>query len=68
MGYLRIAADKHYLSDVTVGAVLGTLIGAGIPLLFHHASSAESQTAMSSTPQALGRQQRSPFNFTARRW
>jgi hypothetical protein len=32
-GYLRIAADKHYFTDVLVGAVLGAAIGAGVPLL-----------------------------------
>ncbi len=32
-GYLRIAADQHYLSDVIVGAVVGSAIGAGLPLL-----------------------------------
>ena len=26
-GYLRIAADKHYFSDVFVGAIVGSLIG-----------------------------------------
>lgn len=35
VGYLRIAADKHYLSDVTVGAVLGSLVGVLVPLVFH---------------------------------
>jgi membrane-associated phospholipid phosphatase len=35
VGWLRIAADKHYLSDVLTGVVVGSLIGAGVPLLFH---------------------------------
>ena len=26
-GYFRIAADKHYFSDVLVGAIVGSLIG-----------------------------------------
>ncbi len=30
-GYLRIAADKHYMSDVIVGAVMGTLVGYWVP-------------------------------------
>jgi membrane-associated phospholipid phosphatase len=34
-GYLRMAADKHYLSDVLVGAVVGSAFGAGVPLLLH---------------------------------
>ena len=35
-GYLRIAADKHYLSDVLVGAALGTGVGLAVPLLTMH--------------------------------
>lgn len=34
-GYLRIAADAHYLSDVLTGAIVGTAIGVAIPLLLH---------------------------------
>jgi membrane-associated phospholipid phosphatase len=34
-GYLRIAADKHYLTDVATGAVVGTAIGLAVPLLLH---------------------------------
>lgn len=30
-GYLRIAADKHYMSDVVVGAIMGTLVGYWVP-------------------------------------
>lgn len=41
VGYLRIAADRHYLSDVMVGAVLGSLIGTLVPLLFHGPSDAQ---------------------------
>ncbi len=32
-GYLRIAADRHYLSDVLTGLVLGSAVGATVPLL-----------------------------------
>lgn len=32
-GLLRIAADRHYLSDVIVGAVLGFLVGYLVPLV-----------------------------------
>ena len=35
VAYLRMAADKHYLSDVLVGAAVGTAFGVGIPLLLH---------------------------------
>ena len=33
--YLRLAADKHYLSDVVTGTVIGTAVGFFIPYLFH---------------------------------
>ena len=36
VGYLRIAGDKHYLSDVLVGAVLGTATGLIVPTLMRH--------------------------------
>jgi membrane-associated phospholipid phosphatase len=36
-GYLRIAADKHYFSDVLVGAAVGTGAGLLVPqLTIHH--------------------------------
>jgi membrane-associated phospholipid phosphatase len=31
--YLRIAADRHYFSDVTVGAAIGVSAGLTVPLL-----------------------------------
>jgi membrane-associated phospholipid phosphatase len=34
-GYLRIAGDKHYLSDVLVGAAVGTAAGVALPRLLH---------------------------------
>ncbi|MGK4005174.1 phosphatase PAP2 family protein [Sorangium sp. So ce1036] len=37
IGYLRIAADRHYFTDVITGAVVGTLSGVLVPLLFHAA-------------------------------
>ena len=33
--YLRIAADKHYLTDVLTGAALGTAAGIALPRLMH---------------------------------
>lgn len=32
---LRLAADKHWMSDILVGMTIGGLVGAGLPLLFH---------------------------------
>jgi len=34
-GYLRIAADKHYASDVLIGAVLGSAAGLILPRWLH---------------------------------
>ena len=34
-GYLRVGADKHYVTDVVVGAVLGSAAGVLLPLLWH---------------------------------
>lgn len=34
-GYLRIAGDKHYFSDVIVGAAAGSLAGYLVPTLLH---------------------------------
>jgi len=33
--YARVAADRHYFTDVLAGAAIGTVVGGGIPLLFH---------------------------------
>jgi membrane-associated phospholipid phosphatase len=58
-GYLRIAADKHYLTDVLSGALLGSAVGFLVPFVFHRAS------AGSGTPEATGATQvtvaRGPF-------
>jgi len=35
-GALRIASDVHNMSDVVVGATVGTLVGLGLPWLFHY--------------------------------
>jgi membrane-associated phospholipid phosphatase len=34
-GYLRIAADRHYLTDVLVGAATGLAVGIALPRLAH---------------------------------
>ena len=39
-GYLRIASDRHYFTDVMAGAVVGTAVGVGVPFLFHRGSNA----------------------------
>lgn len=35
VGYLRVAGDKHWMSDVLVGAVVGGGTGVLVPLLLH---------------------------------
>lgn len=40
-GYLRIAADKHYMTDVLVGAALGSAFGIAVPWL-HRAQAGRS--------------------------
>jgi membrane-associated phospholipid phosphatase len=49
-GYLRIAADKHYLSDVLVGAAVGSLFGFGVPYLLHGKCSGENDIALTGGP------------------
>lgn len=34
-GYFRIGADKHWASDVLLGAVIGSAVGVGVPSLLH---------------------------------
>jgi membrane-associated phospholipid phosphatase len=43
-GYLRIAADKHYLTDVVVGALFGAAVGVALPLLAHGRQDASTGT------------------------
>lgn len=43
-GVLRLAADKHWASDVLIGAAVGTAIGVAVPLLFHAPVGGEPQT------------------------
>jgi len=51
-GYLRIAADKHYFSDVTVGALMGTAVGLLVPWL--HKRPEASRLRVTGLPQAFG--------------
>ena len=50
-GFLRIAADKHYFSDVAVGWAVGTGIGLAVPLLFH---SPDSPVTAAPGPNGIG--------------
>jgi membrane-associated phospholipid phosphatase len=55
-GWLRIAADRHYFTDVAVGAVVGSALGVGIPLAFHGREPATSGVTVgaSASPLAIG--------------
>jgi membrane-associated phospholipid phosphatase len=35
-GTLRVLGDRHYASDVAVGAIIGFAVGYGVPTLFHY--------------------------------
>jgi membrane-associated phospholipid phosphatase len=48
--YFRIAADKHWLTDVVLGAVVGAGTGFAVPFLFH---SAVDDRSLGSTATAL---------------
>lgn len=41
VGYLRIAGDMHYLTDVVTGAAVGSAIGLAVPRLLHRRESRE---------------------------
>lgn len=43
-GYLRIAADKHYFTDVVTGAVMGSLAGFLVPWLHRPKSTGAQET------------------------
>ncbi len=42
--YTRIASDRHYFTDTLAGAAIGTVVGGGVPLLFHRPVSTPSKT------------------------
>jgi membrane-associated phospholipid phosphatase len=54
-GYLRVAADKHYLTDVIAGAVMGSAFGFCIPYFFHQPKeSSEHRVMVSAMPLGSG--------------
>lgn len=36
VAYLRVAAYRHWVSDVVIGSTIGSVVGAGLPILLHH--------------------------------
>ncbi len=53
-GYLRIAADKHYLTDVIAGSVIGSAMGFLIPYIFHRPMESNGSDIMVSVAQVTG--------------
>jgi membrane-associated phospholipid phosphatase len=48
-GYLRMAADRHYFTDVLAGAIGGAAIGFLMPYLFHRPESQPAPHSLAST-------------------
>lgn len=52
--YLRVAGDKHYLTDVLTGAALGTAAGIALPRLLHPRKDGASASTAAVTAAPLG--------------
>jgi membrane-associated phospholipid phosphatase len=52
-GYLRIAADRHYFTDVMTGAALGSAIGLLVPWLHRRSPGSTAVTVSASSRQLL---------------
>ena len=53
-GYLRIAADRHYASDVLTGAVVGAGVGFSVPYFAHRAKPLPVQVSAMPVPDGGG--------------
>ena len=53
-GYLRIAADQHYATDVITGALEASAVGFGVPYFFHRPLANNVRVAMMPTEGGLG--------------
>jgi membrane-associated phospholipid phosphatase len=54
VGYLRLAADHHWLTDVATGAAVGAAIGVAVPRLFHgHLRVGDTELALALTPRGV---------------
>jgi membrane-associated phospholipid phosphatase len=54
VGWLRIGADKHHLTDVLAGAAVGTALGIGVPRLLHGEREAGSGPSVALVPLPMG--------------
>lgn len=50
VGYLRVAGDKHYLTDVLVGAVAGAAVGIAVPRWLHGREEGGATTGLTPVP------------------
>ena len=50
VGILRIAADKHYFTDVAVGWIVGADVGFAVPFFFHRAQAAQVEVRLVPSP------------------
>lgn len=50
---LRMASDRHYLTDVLVGSAVGATFGYALPTLFHHRTGALSQLTVAPAPNGV---------------
>lgn len=48
--YLRIAADRHYATDVLAGAIVGSAVGFGVPYFAHRPTPAKAGFAFTPVP------------------
>jgi membrane-associated phospholipid phosphatase len=53
-GSLRVIGDRHYVSDVFVGALVGFGFGYGMPTLLHYAGGPERRLGLSLVPTDSG--------------
>ena len=66
-GYLRVAADKHYMSDVLTGAAVGTTHRGGSSLPFSSTASRRTAEAVQSARFSRGRRRRPEFRLATMR-
>ena len=54
-GTLRVLGDRHYATDVWVGAIVGFAVGYGVPTLFHYGKvDKDAQSAQTQEPLGAG--------------
>jgi membrane-associated phospholipid phosphatase len=54
IGYLRVAGDRHWATDVLTGAAVGGAVGFAVPWLFHRVKRPGARVAVVPAPGGLG--------------